>query len=80
MLHALLRFSPDVADVQWFVSSDDPELVVAGYDAAKRRVKNDEVPVALERLQRFNKPGAETRLQMQVEHLLAVLRDPPDRR
>lgn len=80
LLRAVSRFRPRVEDVEWMVSSDDPEWVVAGYDAARRQVRNEEVPLALDRLRRFSNHEAETRLQMQINRLLAVLQGPPESR
>jgi hypothetical protein len=64
-----------VTDLDWFVSNDDPDLVIAGYKAVENRIKPDEVPLALERLQRYDQPGADTRRQMFLNHLLSVFRD-----
>jgi hypothetical protein len=80
MLRVLQRFTPTVSEVEWLVSSDDPELVVAGYEAAIRQVRKAEVPLALERLQRFSKQGANTHLQMKINHLLEAVKDPPQSR
>lgn len=75
ILHALWDFAPTVTDLDWFVSNDDPDLVIAGYNAVESRIKPDEVPLALERLQRYDQPGADTRRQMFLNHLLSAFRD-----
>lgn len=70
ILFTLERMHSSVAEVEWAVSSDDPELVAAAYDGVREQIKPEEKALAVERLLRINKPGANTRAQMQVEYLL----------
>ena len=71
ILFVLSYLHPTLEEVEFLVSSNDPELVVAGYDLAMERIPSDQIQSILARL-RSLKP-TDRILQGRLDHVIAVL-------
>lgn len=75
MLFALESRFKDPKDVEWALSSDDPDVVAAAYDGLQDRLPPEECKLAAARLERVSRKGASARAQMQIGYLLPAFRE-----
>lgn len=75
MLLALETRHKRPEDVEWAMSSDDPDLVAAAYDGLQDGLDREQSRRAAERMERLNAAEMSVRARMQFDYLLPAFRE-----
>ncbi|GAT35483.1 hypothetical protein TSACC_3549 [Terrimicrobium sacchariphilum] len=75
MLFAMERSNATAPEMEWALSSNDPDVVAAAYEGVRKHLTPSEKETAIARLRLLNLSQASPRTQMLISNLLANLTD-----
>jgi hypothetical protein len=75
MLYALEGRGKAPEDVEWALTSNDPDVVAAAYDGLQEKLDPEQSRLAVERLEKLNGANVSPRAKMQMGYLLPAFRE-----